>query len=310
MEVEADRENQIAPAWLELPPEITTTILQKLGTTDLLKNADKVCTNWHRLCLEPNMWRVIKMENDSADFGDKEDDLEKLCRQAVDRSRGELVDISLEYFGSDNLLNYIGERADQLKRLRLICSYNVSGEGLSAAVKKFPLLEELHLYYISISKETIETIGRSCHALKSFKLNNQICRHPYIESDEEAIAIAQNMPELHHLQLFGNKMTNEGLEAILNGCPHLKSLDLRRCLNVHLVGDVGKRCSQQIKYLRHPQDPTEDYGLDAEMLDIESFDDDYPSSFFDIDLISDYDDYYEFSDASNYSDDDEILFEN
>ncbi|KAL3351229.1 hypothetical protein AABB24_019702, partial [Solanum stoloniferum] len=119
-----------------------------------------------------------------------------------------------------NLFN----RSPQLKHLRLVCSYNVSAEGLSAAVKKFPLLEELHLYYIAITKETIETIGSSCRGLKSFKLNNQICRHPYIEYDEEAIAIAQNMPELHHLQLLGNKMTNEGLEAILNGCPQLESL--------------------------------------------------------------------------------------
>lgn len=176
-------------------------------------------------------------------------------------------------------------------------------------MKKFPLLEELHLYYITITKEAIETIGRSCRALKSFKLNNQVCRHPYIEYDEEAIAIAENMPELHQLQLFGNKMTNEGLEAILNGCRHLESLDLRRCLNVHLGGDVGKRCSQQIKYLRHPQDPIEGYGLDTEMHDSESFDEDYPSGFSDIDLISDDDDHYEFSDASNYSDDDEMFFE-
>lgn len=250
------------------------------------------------------------MQNAGADFWDREDDLEKLCRQAVDRSQGQVIDISLEYFGSDNLLNYIAERSSQLKHLRLVCSYNVSAEGLSAAVKKLPLLEELHLYYISITTEAIESIGRSCRALKSFKLNNQICRHPYIEYDEEAIAIAQNMPELHHLQLFGNKMTNEGLEAILNGCPQLESLDLRRCLNVQLAGDVGKRCSQQIKYLRRPQDPTEDYGLDTEMHDLESFDEDYPSGFSDIDLISiEDDDDYEFSDPSNYSDDDEMLFE-
>lgn len=298
------------PAWLELPAEITSTILKKLGTIEILRSADKVCTTWRRLCKEEaDMWRVIKMQNAGADFWDREDDLEKMCCQAVDRSQGELIDISLEYFGSDNLLSYVAQRSAQLKRLRLVCSYNVSGEGLSAAVKQFPLLEELHLYYISITKDAIESIGRSCRSLKSFKLNNQICRHPYIEYDEEAIAIAENMPGLHHLQLFGNKMTNEGLEAILNGCPNLESLDLRRCLNVHLGGDVGKRCSQQIKNLRHPQDPTEDYGLDTEMHDLESFDEDYPSGFSDIDLISDDDDYYEFSEASNYSDDDEMFFE-
>ncbi|XP_049377866.1 F-box protein SKIP19-like [Solanum stenotomum] len=308
MEAE-DMENSIAPRWVELPPDITSSILQKVGPIEMLKSADKVCSTWRRLCHEPAMWRVVKMHNAGADFWDREDDLEKICGRAVECSNGELVDLSLEYFGSDKLLSYIAERSPQLKHLRLVCSYNVSAEGLSAAVKKFPLLEELHLYYIAITKEAIETIGSSCRGLKSFKLNNQICRHPYIEYDEEAIAIAQNMPELHHLQLLGNKMTNEGLEAILNGCPQLESLDLRRCLNVDLGGEVGKRCSRQIKSLRHPQDPTEDYGLDTEMHDFESFDEDYPSGFSDIDLISDDDDDYEFSDGSNYSDDDEMLFE-
>lgn len=55
-------------------------------------------------------------------------------------------------------------------------------------------------------------------SLKLFKLNNQI--HEY---DVEAIAIAQNMPEPNHLQLLGNKMTNEGVDVILNGCPRLDS---------------------------------------------------------------------------------------
>ncbi|XP_015158497.1 F-box protein SKIP19-like isoform X2 [Solanum tuberosum] len=291
MEAE-DMENSIAPPWVELPPDITSSILQKVGPIEMLKSADKVCSTWRRLCHEPAMWRVVKMQNAGADFWDREDDLEKICGRAVECSNGELVDLSLEYFGSDKLLSYIAERSPQLKHLRLVCSYNVSAEGLSAAVKKFPLLEELHLFYIAITKEAIETIGSSCRGLKSFKLNNQICRHPYSERDEEAKAIAQNMPELHHLQLLGNKMTNGGLEAILNGCPQLESLDLRRCLTVNLLGEVGKRYFRQFKSLRPPQDPAEDYGPDTEMHDYGSFDEDY-----------------ELSDGSNYSDDDEMLFE-
>nr|XP_033516596.1 F-box protein SKIP19-like [Nicotiana tomentosiformis] len=169
--MEVDMENLFTPPWLELPPEITSTILQKLGTIEILRNADKVCTTWRRLCEDPAMWRVINMRDNVWDM--LEGYLEQICREAVDRSQGQLIDINLEYFGSDNLLYYIAERSPQLKRLRLLCSYNVSGEALSAALKKCPLLEELHLYHILIGKESIENIGRSCRALKSFKLNNQ-----------------------------------------------------------------------------------------------------------------------------------------
>ena len=58
------------------------------------------------------------------------------------------------------------------------------------------------------------------------------------------------MPELRHLQLFGNKLTNDGLLAILNGC---------------LGGILEKRCFERIKNLRRPYDSTHDYEFDAEI---------------------------------------------
>lgn len=76
-----------------------------------------------------------------------------------------------------------------------------------------------------------------------------------IKCDDDALAIAKNMPELRHLQLWGNKLTNVGLLAILDGCcPYLESLDLRSCFNVDLSGGLGKRCREQIKELRLPND--------------------------------------------------------
>lgn len=83
------------------------------------------------------------------------------------------------------------------------------------------------------------------------------------------------MPGLRHLQLIGNKMTNDGLVALLDGCPHLESLDIRRCFNVNLVGTLGKRCKEQIKYFRLPHDATDDYP--------------FQTSVDESDLMSDYD---------------------
>ncbi|CAK9142853.1 unnamed protein product [Ilex paraguariensis] len=295
--------------WLELPPEVMATILHRVGAIDILANVQMVCTTWRRICKDSAMWRVIDMHN-LGDLWDMEHDLEKMCKHAVDRSEGQLIDINIEYFGTDELLQYIANRSSQLSRLRLVCCHNVSSEGLSEAVKRLPLLEELHLYYTSIAKESIEAVGRCCPLLKSFKLNNQGSRRPHIDCDEEALAIARNMPALCHLQLFGNKMTNDGLQAILDGCPHLESLDLRQCFNVTLTGNLGRRCSEQIRDMRHPNDSTEDYGFDAEIHDCESCDEEYPSGFSDIDFLSDDDEYYEFSGASNgFSDYEELFFD-
>lgn len=193
-------------------------------------------------------------------------------------------------------------RSSQLRRLRLVWCNECYVP--SSALKKLPLLEELHLYYTEIPKDAIETAGRCCPKLKSFKLNAQWFRSPHIECDEEALNIAKNMPQLCHLQLFGNRMTNNGLQAILDGCPHLESLDLRQCFNVNLKGDLAKRCTDQIKDMRHPSDSTEDYGFDAEIHDCESFDGD-SSGFSEIDISSDpgyYDDeFYEYGDYDDYT---------
>ncbi|KAB1222725.1 F-box protein SKIP19 [Morella rubra] len=278
--------------WLELPRDVTASILLKLGAIEILTSAQKVCFLWRNICKDPSMWRAVDMRN----LGDLPYELEKMCQHAVDRSGGELADINIEYFGTDELLKYITERihssinvlcfvekelisSSQLRCLRLVSCNSISDEGLSEAAEKLPLLEELDISYCSLSKEPLEVVGRCCPLLKSLKYNNQGYRRPRIECDEDALAIAESMPELRHLQLFGNKLTNDGLLAILGGCPKIESLDLRQCFNVTLTGDLGRRCADSIKHLRSPCDSTSDYEFDAEIHDSGSFDDDYPSGF-------------------------------
>ncbi|OMO82164.1 hypothetical protein CCACVL1_12049 [Corchorus capsularis] len=195
--------------WLELPREVTASILLKLGAIEMIESAQKVCTLWRNICKDPSMWRFIDMEN-LGDLHDMPYCLEKMCRHAIDRSSGGLVSINIEYFGTDDLLAYIAQRASQLRCLQLACCYSISDEGLSEAASKLPLLEELEIYVGNTGKRAIEA-------------------------------------------------------AILDGCPHLQSLDLRKCFHVNLEGDLGKRCAQQIKYLRRPDESTHGYKFITEV---------------------------------------------
>ncbi|CAL5346397.1 F-box protein SKIP19-like [Camellia sinensis] len=298
--------------WVELPRDVMAMILHKLGAIHILESAQKVCMTWRNICKDPAMWRSIDMRN-LGDLWSMPYNLEKMARHAIDRSCGELVDINLEYFVTDELLQYLADRASQLRRLRLACCSEISDEGLSEAAKKLPLLEELHIYLSPLSKVSLETVGRCCPRLKSLKFNDRGSRSSYVGCDDEvAVVIGETMPGLHDLQLFGNKMTNDGLQAILNGCPHLESLDLRQCFNVHLVGPFGKRCSERVKVLQRPYDPTDDYEFDTTVCDDDedSFDDEYPSGFSEIDFLSDVDNDYEFSGGgSDYSDYGELFFD-
>ncbi|KAK4491566.1 hypothetical protein RD792_002318 [Penstemon davidsonii] len=263
------------PPWIELPGDVTANILHRLGAVEILESAQRVCTTWWSVCQDPSLWQVIDMKN-IGDIYEMTSDLNIICRQAVDRSQGQLIDFNMEYFGTDELLHYVSERSTNLRRLRLACCYEISGKGLSESVKKFPQLEDLHLFFMpSIHGEDIEAIGRSCPMLKSFTFNERAYRYPLIEEDI-ALAVAESMPGLHQLQLFGNRMTNDGLQAILDGCPNLKLLDLRQCFNV----DQWKICSNQIKDLKLPYDSVHDYEWDAEICNCESFIDAVHSSEF------------------------------
>lgn len=278
--------------WLELPRDVTMMILMKLGTFEILETAQFVCKLWYNLCKDPSIWRVIKMQN--LDEPELEEKHQNMLYNALDRSSGGLLSLDIEGFGSDQLILCIAHRSNQLKHFRLACCYSISADALIEALSKLSELEELELTLCLFSAEKTRNIIRCCPFLKTFKLNEQGSRNPNLACDDEAVAIADSMHELRHLQLIGNSMTNEGLKAILDNCPHLQSLDLRACFHVDLAGDLGKRCAQQIKIVRHPYDATDDYSFLTTDYDSD-FDEIYADEDDGMDFLSD-DEYYEFSD--------------
>ncbi|XP_015084077.1 putative F-box/LRR-repeat protein 23 [Solanum pennellii] len=222
-----------------------------------------------KVCHGPAMWRVIDLKYESH-FSRMSLVLymllDRMYRIAVDRSQGKLLIISIQNFGSRELLNYIAKRSSQLRYLKLVKCFNIAG-GLAVAAKNLPLLEELHIHLTFISEEDIESVGRYCPLLNSFTLNASEYDTPVnlISADDgQALDIAKSMPELRHLALIANTLTNVGLEAILDGCPHLLSLDLRCCYNIDLEGDLGKRCREQIVDRKQPCASCQDYEFYSE----------------------------------------------
>ncbi|CAH8384009.1 unnamed protein product [Eruca vesicaria subsp. sativa] len=248
--------------WVELPPELTTSILHLLGAVEIVKTARKVCRSWRRLCKDPSTWSKIVMH--SEEVGDR--NYEKLCSHLVRRSQGGLVEIDISRFGTDPLLRYIADKSSRhLRILRISFCYQVTDGGLVAAVSRLPLLEELEVSHCSLSEECrLRVVGQSCPNLKTFKKNGSGFRGPRHEFDDVfALAIAETMPRLCHLELVGDRLSDVGLKAILNGCPNLEHLDLHKCFNVELVGDLETRCIERIKVVRRPNDSIHDHPSDA-----------------------------------------------
>ncbi|KAJ1440405.1 Leucine-rich repeat domain superfamily [Sesbania bispinosa] len=136
--------------------------------------------------------------------------------------------------------------ANILQRLGA-CDECMSNKGMCEVAKKLPLLEELDISYFNLSKDTFEAIGQCCPLLKVLKLDTRICFG--IECDGLALAFAKTMSNLRHLQIWGNKLCNVGLSAIVDGCPLLESLDLRFHIYFVLDESLEKRFREQIKDL-------------------------------------------------------------
>lgn len=97
-----------------------------------------------------------------------------------------------------------------------------------------------------------------------FRLSNEdfnVIRDWYKYKNMDVGGIA-GMHGLRSLQLFGNVIDNEGLETVLDSCPHLESLDIRHCFNVDMDETLLLKCAK-LKMLRLPDDPTDDYDIEV-----------------------------------------------
>ncbi|PWA89509.1 F-box domain, Leucine-rich repeat domain, L domain-like protein [Artemisia annua] len=236
---------QSTATWFDLSLDLMVDILCRVAAVEKLGNVRKVCRDWHKICKDPSMWRVVYIDSEYCSdcrpypwpSGLPKDQVtaRMMCRNAVDRSQGQLVDITMIGFCDNELLEYVADRSPLLSRLE-VAYYEDSVESLSKALKKLPKLEELSIY-CALDLQVDKAWGSYCPELKTLRLNrcNDI-------GDEEIIAISENLRELRHLEIHANvNLSNTGVQAILDGCPCLKVLDLRLCVYVDLNGDIGKR---------------------------------------------------------------------
>ncbi|KAK8966641.1 putative F-box/LRR-repeat protein 21 [Platanthera guangdongensis] len=151
--------------------------------------------------------------------------------------------------------------ATRLQRLHLI-SVGGDEDFLAETLGKFPLLEELELSYCFYFDTVVERVGPACPQLKSFRLNERVFtfQPPTVRfrQDAAALAIAKHFKQLRRLRLRSNYLTGVGLSAIIDNCPYLEYLDIRRCFHACDLDESLKSKCAGIKELRRANDPTSD----------------------------------------------------
>lgn len=50
-----------SPPWVDLPLDVTANILHRLSLFQLMLVAERVCTTWRQVCIDPSFWQVNYM---------------------------------------------------------------------------------------------------------------------------------------------------------------------------------------------------------------------------------------------------------
>ncbi|KAL6658882.1 hypothetical protein ACP70R_002922 [Stipagrostis hirtigluma subsp. patula] len=255
--------------WAELPWDALLAVLRRLDHAGVLMGAGQACRPWRRAARdEPELWRRVDMRPLAR--LDSDVDLRAVARAAVSRSAGRCEAFWARGVADDEFLFFLADAAPGLKSLRLIDCDDISTHRIHQAIRRFPLLEELELSLgLGTCSVGLDGVGDACPLLTRLRLSRD-CFHLRRGADDgEATAIA-GMRGLRSLQLFGNRLGNAGLAAILDGCARLDSLDIRHCFNVKVDDDdgMGRRCGR-IRTLRLPRDSTEDYDIEFGNPDME-----------------------------------------
>lgn len=247
--------------WAELNAELLSQVLVKVGAIDILMRAQFVCKRWRNLSFDPTIFKAVDMALSHVDNLDLAN-LEDVIKEAVNRSHGQLEALWLEERGNDDFFRYIADRTGKLKRLHLICINHISDDGLSELLSRNPEIQELGMALGSYSFETCEVIGKACPNLINFQFNKKQDYLDYDsdtqENDEDnALAIADYMPQLRRLQIIKLSLSNSALFEILDSCTHLEYLDIRGCAFVN-VDAVLRAKFAKIKEIRLPDEELDD----------------------------------------------------
>ncbi|CAO2168334.1 unnamed protein product [Urochloa humidicola] len=242
--------------WASLPRDVLSAIFLRLGPClEIMRGAELACSEWRRAAVEdPGLWQRVDIHVPTLVSAGLRVGWSSMLRAAVHRGAGRCEDFSGPC--DEDLLLYLVERANPLKSLHLSC-LDVPNEVLNMAVKKYPLLEDLKLKYVTIpSDNMLISVCQACPRLKKLNLTFIPCPDS-IDDEQLVLEIIKGgipiMSELLSLELFHCDITTEGLKSILDNCPQLESLHITGSFEYHEMDEELQMKCSRVKNLTIPR---------------------------------------------------------
>ncbi|XP_058089559.1 F-box protein FBW2-like [Magnolia sinica] len=244
--------------WQGLSPEIFALIVARIPSDEIARTIPFVSRSWRDLIDGPDSWSVIDIEQWCRRCN-RTDVIDPVVRKLVRRSKGMVRCISAYKLGY-SAFSFLASSGKHLEVMKMPVS-SVTDKMVAKHVASFSNLTVIDVSYcLHITCRGLEAFGKQCKSLIHLRRNMP---PPEIElggespaqkvDDDEALAIADTMPGLLHLELSYGRFTDLGLDAILTKCKALHHLDIRGCWNVKLTGDLEEKC-EMIDIFRSPWD--------------------------------------------------------
>uniref|UniRef100_A0A0D9ZLF4 F-box domain-containing protein n=1 Tax=Oryza glumipatula TaxID=40148 RepID=A0A0D9ZLF4_9ORYZ len=246
--------------WTEaVSPEILALILRgRVDADEVARGAARVCRAWREAAAAPDVWGDVDIEAWCRRVNCRPR-ADAAVRHLVALARGTLRRLSAYRVG-DAALAYVAASGKLLNVLQIPMS-EISDQAVKKYAECLPALRVLDISNcLKISSSGIEALGRHCKLLVQLKRNMPPPDVPHGYNavpnvvNDEALAIANTMPVLEHLELAYGLFSDTGLGAILTRCPRLQTLDILGCWNVRLEGDIEERCCA-LESFREPWEP-------------------------------------------------------
>lgn len=223
---------------VNIPSYLLIQIFQHLSMYELLHNVSSVCKLWYNISHDPDLWRVIDLQNQLKVTDVVITNLTSYSDRVIYLNISDITTIS-----EDCLVKTVAT-CRHLKTLKLSRCISVTTDRLLTAIGKH--CHDLHTIHVElcfrITDKGLTALAVGCPKLESVHISQ--CQNV---GDKGLTALAGHCPLLARISVDScAKIQDEGIMALACGCPEIRVMNLHSCN----IGDVGAYQLKRLKFLQ------------------------------------------------------------